>query len=222
MKFFNTMMILAVIGLITACGGNKQDNEATENGEASEIQISDITFYLEQETTITEAGGSMTMLAKGWHDLKNDYFAIEMEYNTFFDGEKVPHRGLYLQNNTGTYQINLITKTGYKLEDYDLDDYDNPMELYEEDPLSFEESVAMEGGKIIGKELILNKECIIVEFTDEDDDHDDGVTTMRHWFYKGIPLKTVGDGVVVETLKFEEGATVPAGAFNIPEGVTIR
>jgi len=215
MKLRTSLLIVLPTIVLLACSGKQR---STDNGDHS---ISDITFYLEQKTTVTEAGGSMVMTTKGWHDAKNDFFAVEIEYESFFAGEKVPHHTLYLQNSTGTYQIDLIRKTGYKLDDDDLADYEDPMELYTSDTKDFERAIIEDGGRILGRETILGKECIIAEFT-EDDDDDDGPTTIKYWFYKGIPLKTVGDGVLVETLKFEEGATIPAGAFDIPKGVTIR
>jgi hypothetical protein len=218
MKPHNTLLIVLSAVLLLACGGKKKGSEGAENGDLS---VSDITFYLEQKTTVTEAGGSMVMVSKGWHDVKNNYFAVELEYESFFAGERVPHRGLYLQNNTGTYQIDLIRKTGYKLEDDDLEDYEDPLELYNEDPKAFERAIVADGGKILGRETILGRECIVVEFGDYDGD-DEEPTIMKYWFYKGIPLKSVGDGILVESVKFEQGAAIPAGAFNIPEGVTIR
>ena len=200
-----------------ACGGNgKTGSEVEENGAA---EPSSSVYYIEQKTSVTEEGYAMEMFTKGWFDVENDFSAVEMEYETFFLGDKVAHKGLFLTNHTGSYSINLIRQTGYKLTAEELDDEDDMMEYYTGDSDEFEQLIVEQGGAVVGHETILGKRCTVVEMEEEDDFGD--IVTATYWFYKGIPLKMVAGNTKMETLKVDFNATAPEGVFDIPEGITI-
>ncbi len=90
---------------------------------------------------------------------------------------------------------------------------ENPMDLIKsQEDQTFKQMIEKEGGKIVGNETFLGKNCIVVEM------NKDG-QSMKMWYYKGIPLKMTNPVFTLEATKFEENASIPSSKFEVPKDI---
>lgn len=95
------------------------------------------------------------------------------------------------------------------------DEDDSPMNnIKSDDAQTFRQMIEKEGGKILGNEDFIGKDCILVELMNEGN-------KSKMWYYKGIPLKMEAKGYKMEVTKLEEGVSIPDSKFKVPSGITI-
>ncbi len=79
-----------------------------------------------------------------------------------------------------------------------------------------EETVEKEGGKKIGTEKLLGKECVVYEVPDKANPKE----TTKIWVWKGLPVKVVDtEKVVMEAVELGETSNFPEGIFEVPEDI---
>ncbi|MBS3741862.1 MAG: hypothetical protein KGY74_07060 [Candidatus Cloacimonetes bacterium] len=112
------------------------------------------------------------------------------------------------------YDIDMINKTGYKSQIPEMEAFQQYAEnMTEEEQDNFKQEILDSfGGKIVGNEKFMDKECEIME-----------LMGRKSWLYKGVALKGEGNvmGVVSnETAReFKENPVVPASQFDPPAGI---
>ena len=90
---------------------------------------------------------------------------------------------------------------------------ENPMDLIKsQEDQTFIQMIEKEGGKIVGNETFLGKNCIVVEMNKEGQ-------SMKMWYYKGIPLKMTNPVFTLEATKLEENASIPSSKFEVPKDI---
>lgn len=205
-----------LVAMLLSCGQKSSKNASNPDATAKEMaqEMADVKSYLiEYKTTMDMQGMKSTTISKQWIDIKNDRLAMETETETDMMGQKTKESGLTINKDGWTYVINLSNKTGLKMKSDGNEE--DPMEnIKPENEETFRQIVEKDGGKIIGNEDFLGKNCIVVEMKNEG-------TTMKMWYYKGIPLKMSSNIYVMEATKLEEGVSIPNSKLDIPQGIKI-
>ena len=211
------LFILGTIAaMLLSCGQKADKNSSNPDATAKEIaqEIADTkSYYIEYKTTMDMQGMKSTSVSKQWIDIKNDRLVMETETENEMMGQKTKESALTIGKDGYTYVISLTNKTGLKMKS-DGNEEDPMDNIKPDDNETFRQMIEKEGGKIIGNEDFLGKDCIVIEMTSEG-------TTMKMWYYKGIPLKMTSDAYVMEAVKFEEGISIPDSKLEIPEDITI-
>ncbi|MBN2018191.1 MAG: hypothetical protein JW794_08720 [Candidatus Cloacimonetes bacterium] len=113
------------------------------------------------------------------------------------------------------YDIDMITKTGYKGTMPDMSEFKDMAEnMSEAEQKKLKDDMMDQlGGKELGTEMFLGKKCEVME-----------VMGVKSWFYNVIMLKSESNmmGVVSNetATTFKENIAVPASRFDPPAGIT--
>lgn len=212
-KFF---ILGAIAAILLSCGQKTSKNASNPDATAKEMaqEMADTKSYqVDYKITMDMQGMKSTTISKQWIDVKNNKMVIETESETDMMGQKNKENSLTIIKDGDTYIINLTNKTGIKMnaDENEEDPMDN---IKPDNNETFRQMIEKEGGKIIGNEDFLSKNCIVIEMVSEG-------TTMKMWYYKGIPLKMASSVYVMEATKFEEGVSIPNSKFDIPSGIKI-
>ena len=206
----------AIAAILLSCGQKSGKNASNPDATAKEMaqEMADTKSYqVDYKTTMDMQGMKSITISKQWIDIKNNKMVMETETETEMMGQKNKENSLTIIKDGDTYIINLTNKTGIKMnaEENEEDPMDN---IKPDDNETFRQMIEKEGGKIIGNEDFLGKNCIVIEMVSEG-------TTMKMWYYKGIPLKMASSVYVMEATKFEESVSIPNSKFDIPSGIKI-
>ena len=206
----------AIAAILLSCGQKSGKNASNPDATAKEMaqEMADTKSYqVDYKITMDMQGMKSTTISKQWIDVKSNKMVIETESETDMMGQKNKENSLTIIKDGDTYIINLTNKTGIKMnaEENEEDPMDN---IKPDDNETFRQMIEKEGGKIIGNEDFLGKNCIVIEMVSEG-------TTMKMWYYKGIPLKMASSVYVMEATKFEESVSIPNSKFDIPSGIKI-
>ena len=210
MKISLIIIFAALLLLLSSCKNNNSsitaDSTTTEiAGEIAGMKSTVISYTMEMQAE----GVKSVTLATQWIDIKNDRFASEMTTETEMMGSKTKSSTIIISADGWEYILNPDTKTGMKIKSGKADE-DDPFEnIKPEDEQTFRQMIEKEGGKIVGNEDFLGKNCIIVEMIIEEQ-------TTRMWYYKGIPLKISNPEQSMEATKFEENVSIPDNVFSVP------
>lgn len=214
------LMILATLALLlTSCGGGGTNTNADSKMEDVAKEIAGLkTFIIEYKTTVNTPQMISTSIMTQWIDNENDRHAIHTESENEYMGRKEKQHSLMIMKDGWSYMIDLTNKSGFKSKDMESDE--DPTEMFKsDDDVTFRQMIESEGGKILGNEKFLGRDCIVVEISEEDESGETGLTKM--WYYKGIPLKMTNAYYTMEALKFEENASIPADKFEVPADINI-
>jgi outer membrane lipoprotein-sorting protein len=211
------IIMLALLGaIILSCGTKSTQNASNPDAnvkDVAEALASAKTYYIEYVTKMEAEGTKSTTLMKQWVDVENGLIAMESETENEMMGQKTKMNSLMINNEKGGYVINLDEKTGFKMNN-DLEDENPTDNIKPEDAETFRQMIESEGGKVLGNEDFLGKNCIVTELTEDGN-------TVKMWYYKGIPLKMESKSYTMEATKFEESVSIPASRFEIPAGIKI-
>lgn len=205
---FSALIMLSII----ACKNDNSKTNADSSMKDVAAEMAGMKSYIIQyKQEMNAAGMKNTSLMTQYIDMKNEKFAMETETTGEMMGVKTNEKSLTLNDENYTYIINLKDKTGMKMKNDEVDD--DPMDMIKsEDDVTFRQMIEKEGGKVIGNETFLGKNCIVAEILD------DGMST-KMWYYKGIPLKIENQFYKMEATKFEENASIPSSKFAVPDGI---
>jgi outer membrane lipoprotein-sorting protein len=207
------LMMLASV-LFVSCTGDKPKTNADSTVKEVASEMADMKSYVIQyKNEVNASGMKSTIMMTQYIDVKNGKSSIEMESKSEMNGVKIDEKSLAIYDKEWAYIINLKDKTGIKMKgDQSKDD---PMDrIKSDDNVTFRQMIEKEGGKIVGNEQFLGKDCIVIEMKQEGQ-------TSKMWYYKGIPLKIEGKSYTMEATKFEENVTIPASKFSIPNGIKL-
>lgn len=215
-------MALTLSGMIflafNACnsGGQKTNADSAMSeiaGEMAGIK----TMMIEYKTTVKAEGMKSTSVMTQWIDNTNERHAVYTEGQTEVMGMKTDEKSVIISKDGWSYMINMIDQTGFKSKDNESDE-DPTDKILPEDNVTFRQMIEKEGGKILGNESFLGKDCIVVEITENSDGQP---MQTKMWYYKGIPLKMANSFYTMEATKFEENVSIPDSRFEIPAGIKI-
>lgn len=126
---------------------------------------------------------------------------------------------LTIRDKGYTYSIDLMENTGTKIKNEEIDDikdaFTSGMSQKDMEKMG-KEMLEQVGGRIVGKESFLGKECEVVE-----------VMGNKVWLYeKTLALRSEMSMMGMENLEvatlFKENISIPASKFSVPEGVAIE
>ena len=198
-----TLSVLTIFLLLQSCGGGKDGNNQTSDFK---------TMVIEFQTTTSIIGVKTAEHQTQWIDQKNNKKAVLTIKETSLMGQITKEETLDINDGDWWYSIDLKAKTGTKGNSKAIKDMAVSIgSMMNIDEKGLREFVEKNGGKIIGNESFLGKDCLVYE-----------MMGTKQWMYKGIVLKAVmGEITMIEAIKIEEDVNIPAERFNIPEGITI-
>ncbi|MBL7905952.1 MAG: hypothetical protein JNL22_13095 [Bacteroidales bacterium] len=214
-----TLLLSGVIFLaFTACnsGGQKTNADSAMSEIAGEMAGLK-TMMIEYKTTVNAEGMKSSSVMTQWIDNTNDRHAVYTQGTTEVMGMKTEEKSAMISRDGWSYMINLTDQTGFKSKDTESDE-DPTDKILPEDNVTFRQMIEKEGGKILGNENFLGKDCIVVEITENEEGRS---LPTKMWYYKGIPLKMANSFYTMEATKFEENITIPDSRFEIPAGIKI-
>lgn len=208
-------LLFALLILFTlSCQNNAKQEKQQKTKVVENVRKSSLHSYKVTYKTLTDANG---MQLKGttmqWVDLKNNRFRMETESEIGISGNNQEMKSLVIGDGEWIWIVDLTSKMGYKSasETYE----DNPFENIK-DETTFEETIENESGKIVGTEQFLRKKCTVVEIpTLKGGDQ----STMKAWYYKGIPLKMITPFYSMEAISFDENIEIPESELKVPENI---
>ena len=208
----NLFLILISALAIVAC--KKSDSKLTADSTVKEVakEIANMNSYIiEYKQEMNVQGMKSSSVMTQYIDIENNKFAMETETSSDIMGTKTNEKSLTINDKEYTYIINNTQKTGMKLKSDEAEE--NPMDLIKsQEDQTFKQMIEKEGGKIVGNETFLGKNCIVVEI------NKDG-QNMKMWYYKGIPLKMTNPVFTLEATKLEENASIPSSKFEVPKDI---
>lgn len=208
----NLFLILISALAIVAC--KKSDSKLTADSTVKEVakEIANMNSYIiEYKQEMNVQGMKSSSVMTQYIDIENNKFAMETETSSDIMGTKTNEKSLTINDKEYTYIINPNQKTGMKMKSDEAEE--NPMDLIKsQEDQTFKQMIEKEGGKIVGNETFLGKNCIVVEM------NKDG-QNMKMWYYKGIPLKMTNPVFTLEATKFEENASIPSSKFEVPKDI---
>jgi hypothetical protein len=153
--------------------------------------------------------GTETVYFENWGMREAKYTQAEMSMM----GITQKQNTLTLLDGETTYNIDLDTKTGTKMETPMLKELAaNNKDLTD----AGEKMMKSMGGAKIGTEAVLGKTCDVWEIKN---------MQSKTWVWKNVPLKTqvnmANMQMIITATKFEEGASIPTDKLKVPSDVTI-
>lgn len=215
MKKYALYLSLGIAIAFASCKNN--NSSLTAESTASEV-VKEIagtkTTVVSYKTEMKSEGIKSLITSTQWIDHANERFASEMTTEMEMMGKKTKTTTLIISDGVWDYMLNPDLKTGFKSKQ-GSDTEDDPKQLIKpDDDQTFRQIIEKEGGKIIGNETVLGKNCIVVEITGEGH-------PVKMWYYKGIPLKVSGKEYTMEATQIQENVSIPESRFKVPEGYTL-
>ena len=205
------LMLISALALV-AC--KKSDSKLTADSTVKEVakEMANMNSYIiEYKQEMNVQGMKTSSVMTQYIDIENDKFAMETETSSDIMGTKTNEKSLTINDKEYTYIINPTQKTGMKLKSDEAEE--NPMDLIKsQEDQTFKLMIEKEGGKVVGNETFLGKNCIVVEMNKEGQ-------SMKMWYYKGVPLKMTNPVFTLEATKFEENVSIPSSNFEVPKDI---
>ena len=216
-KFPAIAILIAAIA-ISCNNGNSTSNADDKMKDIAQEAASMKAYVIDYKMTMSAAEAKSTSTVTQWIDMGADRFAMESQTETTMMGTTQKTRMMIIDDGTWNYMIDLMNNSGYKSKSGESED--DPTEMIKsDDEVTFRQMIEKEGGKIIGNETFLDKNCIVVELMEKDDEGKQQATKM--WYYKGIPLKISNSVYTMEATRFEENASIPSSRFEVPAGIKL-
>ncbi len=206
--------MFSVIGLLlfTACSDIEKHNE---NSRQEPLRSYIITY----KTTVDQDQLKSQSVMTQWIDNVNNRFAVQTKTNTEIGDRKLSGESLMIQNDGWSYVINLTEKSGFKskspVDEILIKTYTRPSDVKQ-----FRKMIEDENGKVVGNEVFLSKQCLVVEIAEATEEGAKLLTKM--WYYNGIPLKMVNKYATMEAITFDENVLIPLDKFQVPVDVEIN
>ncbi len=217
-KMITISVFSLTTALLTSCGGGTSTTADSKMEDVANDIANTKSYMIEYKSTVNAPEMKSTSITTTWIDNANDRQAVFTDTESDVMGRKQGGKSLMIMKDGWSYVIDLTQKTGFKSKDDAIDD--DSMEMAEmEDDVTFRQMIESEGGKIVGNEKFLGRDCIVVEMTEEGET-DEPILT-KAWYYKGIVLKMTNAFTTMEATKFEENMSIPSDKFEIPTDITI-
>ncbi len=177
-----------------------------------------------KSATVTTEKEKKYEIEKGFIKYKINVMGLDIEVNKYFMeyGQLESTRSITetlgqkavnttLQKEGYLYSYSNRNKKGIKFKiDNDESDPENSTPKYDE------ATIKQLGGKELGQEYLLNKNCLVLEL-----EQNDGKS--KFWLWKNILLKMAasqhGMEVIMEAIEFSESPDFPDGIFELPDNI---
>lgn len=198
------ILLTIATGLLFSCNNQKSVDENTEANYSS--------LVIEYVTDYEMAGMKIGEKETKWVDKKNNREASLSIKESTVMGVVTKEETFTLNDGVWYYNINLSDKTGTKMKIEDVKETAMALAMFVNiDETGMKEFIEKNGGKVLGNEMFLDKDCFVYE-----------MTGTKQWMYKGEVLKMMlGDKIMKQAVKIEEDVTIPDDKFKLPEGVTV-
>jgi len=206
------LLAILVSVLFISCTNDKQKTNADSTVKEVASEMAEMKSYVIQyKNEMNASGMKNSSIMTQYIDIKSGKSSIETESKSEMNGVKTNEKSLSIYDKEWAYIINLKDKTGIKMKEDQSEN--DPMDMIKsDDNVTFRQMIEKEGGKIVGNEQFLGKDCIVIEIKQEGQ-------TSKMWYYKGIPLKIESQLYTMEATKFEENVSIPSSKFTIPDGI---
>lgn len=214
------VIMLVLLGLVLS--GCKQSSSNMDPDAPMKEDMKDVkakTFIIQYKTIVQYKDIQNVSNSTQWIDLENDRVAIENESENNIMGKSMKSRDLTIIKNDEAWLINLEQKTGYKAGKSGILNENQSEIIRAEDDATFRQKIEESGGKIIGKEAVLGKNCLVIELPDPS-----GKSAMKTqiWYYNGVPLKMKNDFYDMEAVDIQENVNIPDDRFEVPAGIKMQ
>jgi len=204
------LLLLSIMAmLVFACNSTNKSGESTETGENKNSQSSSGKKYEIESGIISYKMNMMGMETKMTTYFK-DYGAIEAsQTETEMMGQTTKMQTLQKDNYYYTYTSGQTVGTKIQINKEGGADENGGQKMDEA-------AILKMGGKKVGDEKILGKDCIIYELTENG-------ATSKIWIWKKMFLKTVVSQnnmeMTLEATDIKETTDFPAGIFEVPQNI---
>lgn len=205
----NLFIFILTILIISSCNSeNKSTETNSENKKNNNHNLSDRKYKL--ESGIINYKMDMMGLETKMSVYFKEYGRIEASYTeTEMMGERTVIRTLQKDNYYYTFTPAKNTGTKFQMSGNEILDEAAMHKMNEADILK-------QGGKKIGKEKILGKECTVYQLIQDDVD-------TKVWIWNSMFLKTIasqnGMEMKMEAYEIKETSNFPAGIFDVPKNI---
>lgn len=210
----NSKVLISAIGLFVFAACSELAKHHENSG-----QVPLQTYIITYKTTVNQDQLKSQSIMTQWIDNVNNRFAVQTKTNTEIGERKLSGESLMIQSDGWSYVINLTEKSGFKSKSPDnetlIKTYARPS-----DEKQFREMIEDENGKILGNEVLLTRQCVVIEITEAAEEGAKLLTKM--WYYNGIPLKMVNKYATMEAITFDENVSIPPDKFQVPVDVEIN
>ncbi|HAQ39245.1 MAG TPA: hypothetical protein DCX89_01775 [Saprospirales bacterium] len=212
--FLATMII--ILGGCKQKGGN-MDPDAPQKEVMNDVKAK--TYIVQFKTEVRYKDLENVSTSTQWIDMVNDRMAIETESESNLMGKSMKSHDLTIIVNDEAWLINLEQKTGYKAGKSSILNENQSEIIRAEDDATFRQKIEESGGKIVGEEAVLGKNCLVIELPDPS-----GKSAMktRLWYYNGVPLKMKNDFYDMEAVDIQENVKIPEDIFKVPAGIKMQ
>lgn len=213
MRIIKTFSLL-MLALNVACGSTTDDKKIDgqpENGSETEYKRYGIKSAIVEYEIHGMRTGTEKLLFDNWGAKEAKYEKGKISVAGF----TVEDNKLSITDGEWTYTIDLKANTGSKIKTPFIDKMAEAAGTNDLTEIG-ERIMRSMGGKIIGQEEILGKQCDIWEIKS---------AGSKSWVWNWVTLKTevnfMGNSITITAVRFEEDASIPASTFEIPDNVTI-
>lgn len=177
------------------------------------------TYIVQYKTVVRYKDLENVSSSTQWIDMVNDRVAIETASESNLMGKTMKSHDLTIIVNEEAWLINLEQKTGYKAGKSGILNENKSEIIRAEDDATFRQKIEESGGKILGEEAVLGKNCMVIELSDPS-----GQSAMKSkiWYYNGVPLKMKNDFYDMEAVDIQENVKIPDDRFEVPAGIKMQ
>lgn len=215
--FFVFMAAIAII----LCGCKQKSGNMDPDAPLKEVMkdVKASTYIIQYKTVVKYKDLENVSTSTQWIDMANDRVAIETESESNLMGKGMKSHDLTIIVNDEAWLINLEQKTGYKAGKSGILSQNQSEIIRAEDDATFRQKIEESGGKIVGEEAVLGKNCLVIELPDPS-----GKSAMqtRIWYYNGVPLKMKNDFYDMEAVDIQENIKIPDEKFEVPAGIKMQ
>lgn len=211
------VLILLVISLIVvSCSADDKKKPTTEaNKTEQKVDTRKMAKRAEYKSGVVEyttkgfSTGKQTLYFDDW-GFKNAVI------QTMKVGETTVQNHIIITEGW-TYQINKTEKRYFKVKNDDSEKYRVLYEKFKNNEDATNELLKQAGGKMIGKEKFMEKDCDIWEMTTQN---------SKNWLWKGVILKSVMSmpfgKLTFEAISIKLDVAIPDSVFAIPQNVEFK
>lgn len=215
------LIIILAIMAIHVAGCKKKSGNMDPDAPLKEVMkdVKATTFIIQYKTMVKYKDLENVSSSTQWIDMVNDRVAIETESESNLMGKGMKSHDLTIIVNEEAWLINLEQKTGYKAGKSGILNENKSEIIRAEDDATFRQKVEESGGKIVGEEAVLGKNCLVIELSDPS-----GKSAMKTqiWYYNGVPLKMKNDFYDMEAVDIQVNVKIPDDRFEVPAGIKMQ
>ena len=208
------ILLLLIIAVSSACA-NASDEKISGDNQQEDSEIKYKRYGIESAIVEYTISGSRTgtekLIFKDWGSKEAKYENAAMTMAGF----SIAENKLTIINGESTYNIDLEARTGTKIKTPFIEEMAEGAQTNDLTGIG-ERIMKSMGGKIIGQEEILGKECDIWEIE---------MAGAKSWVWNWVTLKTevnfLGTAIIITAVSIDADVSIDNEEFEIPGDITI-